>query len=108
MTQAGQDKIAINVQPLLKDGLWLMVIFDIAEHQRLSRAKLRRYLKELGYKPLQKSVWVSAHDNLHLVKEAVSELGLAANVDILRCEPVFPPRQYEAIPEALRTQEDWD
>jgi DNA-binding transcriptional regulator PaaX len=106
LTEAGKGKIAINLQPLLEGGLWLMVIFDISEHQRVSRAKLRSYLKDLGYKPLQRSVWVSDHDNLALVKDAVAELGLGSNVEILRCEPVFPYKKFESVPESLHNDDE--
>jgi len=40
------------------DGNWRMVIFDIPEKRRKARDALRRKLQELGFKELQKSVFV--------------------------------------------------
>ena len=40
------------------DKKWRMVIFDIPETQKKARYALRAKLKELGFYPLQKSVWV--------------------------------------------------
>lgn len=41
------------------DGKWRIVIFDIPEQKRLIRDLFRRNLKKWGFKPLQKSVWIS-------------------------------------------------
>lgn len=44
------------------DGRWQMVIFDIPENKRRFRDILRENLSFLGYKILQKSVWVCPYD----------------------------------------------
>lgn len=44
------------------DGKWKMVFFDVAEIDRLKRDRLRRYLKMLGLKQMQESVWVGPYD----------------------------------------------
>jgi DNA-binding transcriptional regulator PaaX len=41
------------------DGHWRVVIFDIPERMRKMRDNLRRELAEVGFKQLQKSVWIS-------------------------------------------------
>lgn len=41
------------------DGLWRVVIYDIPEKQNLLRDRLRRELRRLGYKFMQKSVWLT-------------------------------------------------
>ncbi len=40
------------------DGLWRLVFFDIEEVNRKKRDMLRKYLKKLGLKQMQESVWV--------------------------------------------------
>jgi len=41
------------------DGYWRVVVYDIAEEKKQLRVKLRKGLKKLGYKFIQKSVWIS-------------------------------------------------
>lgn len=52
------------------DDKWRMVIFDVSEEKRNKRDFLRARLKWLGYKELQKSVWVFPYD----IKEDLEEL----------------------------------
>lgn len=51
-----------------KDGKWLMVIFDIPEKLRKLRDLFRENLYFLGFKELQKSVWISPFDVLEEVQ----------------------------------------
>lgn len=44
------------------DGRWRIVMFDIPEKMRLARDVLRDKLKDLGFKQVQKSVWVSPYE----------------------------------------------
>ena len=44
------------------DGKWRIVMFDIPERIRLVRDVLRDKLKDLGFKQVQKSVWVSPYE----------------------------------------------
>jgi len=44
------------------DKKWRILIFDIADKQRIKREALRGKIKELGLFQLQKSVWVSPYD----------------------------------------------
>ncbi len=44
------------------DGKWQMIIFDIPEKKRKLRDFLRDSLSFLGYKILQKSIWVCPYD----------------------------------------------
>jgi len=52
------------------DGKWRMVIFDIPEEKRAQRDFLRRQLRWLGFKELQKSVWVFPYD----IKQELEEV----------------------------------
>lgn len=45
-------------RPKKWDGKWRILIFDISQMKKIYREALRGKLKELGFFPLQKSVWV--------------------------------------------------
>jgi len=65
------DSLKIN-KPKRWDGKWRLVIFDIAQLQRLKRNAFRGKLKELGFYPLQKSVWICPYkcrDEVELLRE---------------------------------------
>lgn len=44
------------------DKKWRIVIFDISELKKVHRESFRGKLKEMGFRPLQKSVWVHPFD----------------------------------------------
>jgi CRISPR-associated endonuclease Cas2 len=44
------------------DGKWRVVIFDISEDKKPKREKIREWLKNIGLKELQKSVYVYPFD----------------------------------------------
>ena len=49
-------------KPKVWDKKWRILIFDIADKQRIKREALRGKIKELGLYQLQKSVWVSPYN----------------------------------------------
>jgi len=51
------DSLKIK-KPKKWDRKWRMVIFDISQLKKIYREALRGKLKELGFYPFQKSVWV--------------------------------------------------
>ena len=54
------------------DKKWRLVIFDIGESKKIYREALRGKLKQLGFKPFQKSVWIhpfDCKDELALLKD---------------------------------------
>ena len=62
------------------DAQLRLVIFDIAEVERVKRNWLRNKLKTFGYAMWQKSVWVSPHDFLFDIKEFFEEAGIVKGV----------------------------
>jgi DNA-binding transcriptional regulator PaaX len=50
------NKLVIAV-PQGWDGVWRLIIFDIPEKLKVKREAFRGKLKELGFYPLQKSIW---------------------------------------------------
>jgi DNA-binding transcriptional regulator PaaX len=55
------DTIKIK-KPMRWDGLWRIVIFDIPEHLKQGRDALAGKLKQLGFYPLQKSVFIYPYE----------------------------------------------
>ncbi len=59
-------------KPKKWDRKWRFVIFDISQLKRFYRDAFRGKLKELGFYPLQKSVWIhpfDCHDEIELLRE---------------------------------------
>lgn len=50
------------------DGKWRLIIFDVPSTHRLKRDALRSFIKKLGCKQLQKSIWIYPHDCKEEVK----------------------------------------
>lgn len=72
------------------DRKFVMVIFDVPERLRKSRDILRHYLYLLGFKQLQKSVWVSPYDVAKEIERVI------ASFAIERCVRVFLIEELEA------------
>jgi DNA-binding transcriptional regulator PaaX len=49
-------------RPKIWDKKWRIVIFDISQLKKFYREAFRGKLKELGFYPLQKSVWIHPFD----------------------------------------------
>jgi DNA-binding transcriptional regulator PaaX len=69
LTERGKKKAgwlqidALKIKkPKKWDGKWRLVIFDISQLKKFFREAFRGKLKELGFYPLQKSVWVIPFD----------------------------------------------
>ena len=61
------------------DGKWRMVVFDVFEHRRQIRDLLRNRLKWLGFKELQKSVWIFPYD----VRKEIEQILDVCHIDII-------------------------
>lgn len=65
------DNLEIK-KPKKWDGKWRIILFDISELKRVWRDAFRAKLKELGFCPLQKSVWIypfNCRDEIELLRE---------------------------------------
>lgn len=65
ITKLGRDRAKkvefdqMNIQPPKKwDNKWRIVMFDIPESHKVRRNSLTQKLKQLGFKQLQRSVWI--------------------------------------------------
>lgn len=72
----GMKTIQPFIAKKLAGGGQLMVIFDIPEDFAHLRRKLRLLLRQLQFKPIQQSVWMSDKDHKKIIAEAISLLGV--------------------------------
>lgn len=95
ITEKGKKKVLMfNLEDLKPkegkwDGMWRVVFFDIEELSRNKRWWLRKYLKKLGLRQMQRSVWVSPYgvnDEVKYMREVLEiphgvKLGLLKEVE---------------------------
>lgn len=70
ITPAGRQRLAFTREKMQLvtggkrrwDKRWRMVVFDLPERRRATRAKLRSIMAEVGFIRLQDSVWVYPYD----------------------------------------------
>ncbi len=86
ITEAGKDKLLLQKvysQDQKWDGKWRIVSFDIPEKRRNARDLLRHYLKNWGFKPWQKSLWVSKRNCAKELKVFISRTGIGKWVIVI-------------------------
>lgn len=88
LTPKGKEKIFTIKLKMLdkkirKDKKWQMVLFDIPEKKRKDRDLFRDGLRYLGYKQLQKSIWVCPYDTIKETKELIKRYKLDSFVDLI-------------------------
>ncbi len=77
------DKIRIK-RPIIWDGIWRLVIFDIPEDERRGRVALVEKLKELGFYPVQKSVFIHPYECKNEIDFIIEIFNLSPYVRFLR------------------------
>lgn len=76
-------------RPKKWDKKWRVIIFDIPHQQDIKRNAFRGKLKELGFYPLQKSVWVHSFDCKEEIKLLREFFGLnKREIQILLVEKI--------------------
>jgi len=76
-------------KPKKWDKKWRVIIFDIPHQQDIKRNAFRRKLKELGFYPLQKSVWAHPFDCKEEIKLLREFFGLnKKEIQILLVEKI--------------------
>lgn len=93
LTKAGEEKALKLKYKLLdkkerKDGKWIMIMYDIPEKKKRQRSFLREKLKELGYKKLQNSIWVSPYDVFKETEKTIEEYFLSPYIKIFLIEEI--------------------
>lgn len=76
-------------RPKTWDRKWRLVIFDIAQLKKFYREAFRGKLKELGFYPLQKSVWIYPFDCRNEIELLRSFFGLdTKEMRLVICEDI--------------------
>ncbi len=80
LTAKGRHKIKPYNPVSLARNSCLLVVFDILETERAKRNHLRALLRELSFKKVQQSVWVSQYDHREYLAMELKEYDLLASV----------------------------
>lgn len=94
LTNKGKLKIW---RPRIKkewDGRWRIVCFDIEEERKGARDSFRNYLKRLGFRQMQKSLWICPYDISEQVEELIDLLHLETNIDYFIADAVTNKDKY--------------
>lgn len=81
------DKIEIK-KPMRWDKLWRLVIFDIPEDKNMGRRALVVKLKELGFYPMQKSVFIHPYECQDEINFITEIFDIAPYVRFLRVKDI--------------------
>ena len=79
LTDSGKDKALwarMKMSDEVWDGKWRIVVWDIPEKRRAARDLLRFKLKMLGFKLLQKSIWVCKKNCTKELKDFIRRVGI--------------------------------
>ncbi len=92
ITKQGEIKTlmhqAVLQRPKNWDGKWRVIIFDIPENSRNTRAQLRYLLKRNDFYKLQASVFISPYSLNRQAIDYLKETGLIKFIRILRVDEV--------------------
>lgn len=93
LTPRGMEKVfGLRIQSTQRkrraDKKWQMIFFDIPEERRKDRDRLRKYLRYLGYKQLQKSIWVCPYNALKETQQIIKNYKLSRFARLLLVEEV--------------------
>lgn len=86
------DEMEIK-KPAKWDKKWRIVIFDIPERKKKAREALRRKLKDLGFRELQKSVFVHPFECEEEVDFTVEVFQIRSCVRFIRAESITNEEQ---------------
>lgn len=90
LTAKGWQKTRRFTARRLAKDVRLMVIFDIPEGESWKRQRLRRLLRELKFKQIQKSVWATEFDHRELLLAEIHEFDLQNYIEIYETARVYP------------------
>lgn len=75
------------------DGLWRIVVFDIPEAKRSERDSLRRLMRQVGFKQLQKSVWAHPMPCRKQIREIQNTYTVVKDIVYLEASAIDGSRQ---------------
>lgn len=76
--------------PAAWDGMWRIIILDLAEERKSEREALRYLLKKANFVPVKNSVWVSPFPYEHLFTNIKKDLGLSTELMIIVTDKLDP------------------
>lgn len=79
LTNSGIEEASIakmNLGNQVWDGKWRLISFDIPESKRVVRDLLRYRLKQWGFEPKQKSLWITKKDCKIPLKNFIKKVGI--------------------------------
>lgn len=87
LTTLGRDALG-NLTALGEewDGKFRIVIFDIPEPKRVVRDLLRRRLRDWGFKPWQRSVWISKNNVTEKLRLLIDKLQIREWVAVIESD----------------------
>lgn len=86
ITNKGKIKLLEDSNNKSIDGKWRVLSFDIPENCRNKRNQLRRSIKRIGYKQVQKSLWVCPFVRADEVNLIIKELQIEKYTAYLRVD----------------------
>lgn len=89
LTLKGQMIIQPFIAQKIQNDAQLMVIFDIPENLAGRRQRLRNLLKQLDFKQIQLSVWVSDKEHRKIVFDFINEIELQQFVQIYEAAKII-------------------
>lgn len=81
------DNIRLK-KPLIWDNLWRLIVFDVPEDKKPGRTALVAKLKELGFYPMQKSVYIYPYECKDEINFVAEIFDLVPYVRFLRVKDV--------------------
>lgn len=104
ITNTGRNLLALerekaklrNLKKRRWDKRWRVVIFDIPEHRRKIRDRLRKIMLDVGFYRLQDSVWVFPYDCEDFVTLLKSELRVGSAVLYMIVEHIENDKHLQA------------
>ena len=107
LTDAGKSALALEqariggMKKRRWDRRWRIVIFDIPERRKNSRARLRTFMQECGFARLQDSVWIYPYDCEDMIALAKTKFRIGADALYMIVEQLERDkhlREYFALP----------
>jgi len=76
------------------DGRWRLVGFDIPEKRRKKRDSFRTALRAMGFKQMQKSLWICPYDVSEEIEKVMDMLDLEYEIDYFIADAITNKEKY--------------
>lgn len=79
------------------DGRWRLVAFDISEKTKRKRDGFRSALKAMGFRQMQKSLWICPYDVSESIEEVIDMLDIENEVDYFIADAITNKEKFVDI-----------